>query len=141
MCVTMKIDKERCIPKSETVLHWIRKHIYFRRRRKKVRSTMLFCYIFPVYLTPLSIKLINVFHVCSTDLQWLGLRQKSSIVYLIGPPLWCQVLACGGAKVLIKYESMLRLSDLCFYKYLWSVGCGSAGFDARNEWSFGGPYK
>ena len=22
-----------------------------------------------------------------------------------------------------------------------SVGCGSAGFDASNQWSFGGPYK
>ena len=33
------------------------------------------------------------------------------------------------------------LSDLCFPKELWSVGCGSAGCDASNEWSFGGPDK
>ena len=36
---------------------------------------------------------------------------------------------------------MLRLSDFCNYKELWSVGCGSTGCDARNEWSFGGPGK
>ena len=36
------------------------------------------------------------------------------------------------------------LSDFYFSKErrdLWSVGCGSAGCDARNECSFGGPYK
>ena len=36
------------------------------------------------------------------------------------------------------------LSDLCFSKEkreLRSVGCGSAGCDARNWWSFGGPVK
>ena len=36
---------------------------------------------------------------------------------------------------------MLMFSDLCKSKDLWSVGCGSAGCDAINEWSFGGPYK
>ena len=39
---------------------------------------------------------------------------------------------------------MLMLSDLCFYKEkreLRSVGYGSAGCDARNLWSFGGPRK
>ena len=36
---------------------------------------------------------------------------------------------------------MLRLSDLCKSKELWSVGCGSAVCDARNEWYFGGPDK
>ena len=34
---------------------------------------------------------------------------------------------------------MLSLSDFCKSKELWSVGCGSAGCDASNEWSFGGP--
>ena len=33
---------------------------------------------------------------------------------------------------------MLRLSDLCNPKELWSVGCGSTGCDANNEWSYGG---
>ena len=36
---------------------------------------------------------------------------------------------------------MLRLSDLCKSKELWSVGCGSTGCDARNEWYVGGPEK
>ena len=36
---------------------------------------------------------------------------------------------------------MLMLSDFCFSKELWSVGCGSAGCDDRNEGSFGGPDK
>ena len=36
---------------------------------------------------------------------------------------------------------MLRLSDLCKSKELWSVGCGYTGYDASNEWSFGGPNK
>ena len=36
---------------------------------------------------------------------------------------------------------MLMLSYLFFSKDLWSVGCGSAGCDASNEWSFGGPDK
>ena len=36
---------------------------------------------------------------------------------------------------------MLMLSDFCFSKDLWSVGCGSAGCDAINEWSFGDPDK
>ena len=36
---------------------------------------------------------------------------------------------------------MLRLSDFCKSKEIWSVGCGSAGCDASNEWSFGGPDK
>ena len=39
---------------------------------------------------------------------------------------------------------MLMLSDFCFSKEkkeLWSVGCGSVGFDASNWWSFGGPGK
>ena len=34
---------------------------------------------------------------------------------------------------------MLMLSDFCFSNEIWSVGCGSAGCDASNEWSFGGP--
>ena len=34
---------------------------------------------------------------------------------------------------------MLRLSDFCKSKDLWSVRCGSAVCDASNEWSFGGP--
>ena len=34
---------------------------------------------------------------------------------------------------------MLRLSDFCKSIELWSVGCGSTGCDASNEWSFGGP--
>ena len=50
-------------------------------------------------------------------------------------------MACGDAKVLIKSEAMLRLSDFCFSKEIWSFGCGSAGCDAINEWSFGGPDK
>ena len=33
------------------------------------------------------------------------------------------------------------LGDFYFSKDLWSVGCGSAGFDASNEQSFGVPYK
>ena len=36
---------------------------------------------------------------------------------------------------------MLILRYLCFSKELWSVGCGSAGCDASNLWSFGGPDK
>ena len=36
---------------------------------------------------------------------------------------------------------MLRLSDFCKSKELWSVGCGSAGCDASNEWYFVGPDK
>ena len=36
---------------------------------------------------------------------------------------------------------MLRLSDFYNSKELWSVRCGSAGCDASNEWSFGGPDK
>ena len=39
---------------------------------------------------------------------------------------------------------MLMLSDFCFSKEkreLRSVGCGSEGCDASNEWSFGGPDK
>ena len=39
---------------------------------------------------------------------------------------------------------MLMLSDFCFSKEkreLRSVGCGSAGYDASNWWSFGGPGK
>ena len=31
------------------------------------------------------------------------------------------------------------LSDFYKSKELWSVGCGSTGCDASNEWSFGGP--
>ena len=94
-----------------------------------------------MYLTPCSIQLINVFHVYFIDHWLLGLRQKWSIVSVIGPPLWCQILACGDAKVLIKSEAMLRLSDLFLSKELRSVGCGSTGCDASNEWSFGGPGK
>ena len=33
------------------------------------------------------------------------------------------------------------LSDFYISKDLWSVGCGSTGCDASNEWSFGGPDK
>ena len=33
------------------------------------------------------------------------------------------------------------LSDFCFFKYLWQVGCGSVECDAINDWSFGGPDK
>ena len=36
---------------------------------------------------------------------------------------------------------MLRLSDFYKSKELWSVGCGSTGCDARNEWSFGVPIE
>ena len=39
---------------------------------------------------------------------------------------------------------MLILSYFCFSKEKrkrWSVGFGSAGHDAINEWSFGGPDK
>ena len=36
---------------------------------------------------------------------------------------------------------MLMLSDFCFSKDLWIVGCGSVGFYSINEWSFGGPDK
>ena len=36
---------------------------------------------------------------------------------------------------------MLMLSDSCKFNEIWSVGCGSAGCDARNEWYFGGPDK
>ena len=39
---------------------------------------------------------------------------------------------------------MLMLSDFYFSKEkreLWSVRCGSAGRDARNEWYFVGPGK
>ena len=36
---------------------------------------------------------------------------------------------------------MLILSDFCKSTELWSVGCGSAVFDAINEWSFVVPYK
>ena len=36
---------------------------------------------------------------------------------------------------------MLRLSDFCKSKDLLSVGCGSAVFNASNEWPFGGPDK
>ena len=32
---------------------------------------------------------------------------------------------------------MLMLSNLYLSKDIWSDGCGSAGFDASNEWSFG----
>ena len=33
------------------------------------------------------------------------------------------------------------LNDFCKSKELWSVGCGSEGCVARNEWCFGGPDK
>ena len=33
---------------------------------------------------------------------------------------------------------MLRLSNFCKSKELWSVGYGYTGCDASNEWSFGG---
>ena len=33
------------------------------------------------------------------------------------------------------------LSDICKSEELWTVGCGSTGCDASNEWSFGGPDK
>ena len=36
---------------------------------------------------------------------------------------------------------MLRLSDFCKSKEIWSVRRGSAGCDARNEQSIGGPDK
>ena len=36
---------------------------------------------------------------------------------------------------------MLRLNDFCKSKEIFSVGCGSAGCDASNEWYFGGPDK
>ena len=36
---------------------------------------------------------------------------------------------------------MLRLSDFCFSKELWSVRYGSAGCDASNEMSYEGPDK
>ena len=36
---------------------------------------------------------------------------------------------------------MLMLSYFCKSKELWSVGCGSAGCGARNEWYFGSPDK
>ena len=36
---------------------------------------------------------------------------------------------------------MLMLSYCCESKKIWSVRCGSAGCDASNEWSFGGPDK
>ena len=53
MCVTMTINRECRIAKAKTVFHWISKQIYFRIRRKKVRSTTLFCYNFPCVLNPL----------------------------------------------------------------------------------------
>ena len=34
---------------------------------------------------------------------------------------------------------MLRLSDFCKSKELWSVRYGSMGCDYSDEWSFGGP--
>ena len=34
---------------------------------------------------------------------------------------------------------MLRLSDFCNSKEIWSVRCGSTGCNAINKWSFGGP--
>ena len=34
---------------------------------------------------------------------------------------------------------MLRLSDFCKFKELWSVGYGSMGCDDSDGWSFGGP--
>ena len=55
--------------------------------------------------------------------------------------MWCQLLKCEDAKVLIKKEAMLRLSDFCFPQDLLSVGCGSAVCDAINVWSFGDPDK
>ena len=36
---------------------------------------------------------------------------------------------------------MLLLSDFFKFKEIQSVGCGCAGCDASNEWSFGGPEK
>ena len=39
---------------------------------------------------------------------------------------------------------MLMLIDFCFSiekGELWSVGCGSPGYDASSLWSFGGPGK
>ena len=92
-----------------------------------------------MYLSPWSIKPITVFHVCSTDRQWSRLRPKLSIVCVIGPPLWYQVLACGDAKVLIKQEAMLRLSEYCNPKQLYSFVYGSTGCDAIKEWYFVGP--
>ena len=50
-------------------------------------------------------------------------------------------MACGDAKVLIKLEAILRLSDLCKSKENFSVGYGSAVCDTSNEWSLGGPDK
>ena len=44
----------------------------------------------------------------------------------------------------INKEAMLMLSDFCKSKEkreFWSVGYGSAGCDASNEWYFGGPDK
>ena len=53
MCLMMTIDKDCCIAKAKTVLHWIRKQVYFIRKRYKVRFTMLFCYISSCVLNPL----------------------------------------------------------------------------------------
>ena len=39
--------------------------------------------------------------------------------------------------MLTKWEAMLRLSNFCKSKYIWSVGYGSMECDDSVEWSFG----
>ena len=66
------------------------------------------------------------------------------MVFVIGPPVSCQVFSFGGAKVSKKKDAMLMLSFCLFSKetlYLRSVRWGSARYGARNRWSFGGPGK
>ena len=53
VCLRMTIDKDRCIAKAKTVLHWFFKHVYFIRLWYKVRSTIIFCYISSCVLNPL----------------------------------------------------------------------------------------
>ena len=52
-CLTMTINKESGISKARTFFHGISNEIYFRRRRYKVGSTMIFCFIISRVLHPL----------------------------------------------------------------------------------------
>ena len=66
------------------------------------------------------------------------------IVFVIGPPVSCQVFLFGDAKVSKKKDAMLMLSFCLFSKenlYLQSVEWGSVRHGASDRWSFGGPWK
>ena len=65
------------------------------------------------------------------------------IVFIIGPPVSCQIFSFGDAKVSKKKDAMSMFSFCLFSKeklYLQSVKWGSARHGASDRWSFGGPW-